>query len=262
MTPEQKRAAGEAHAHADELMARVEEEQPGVWDRLDGLRANPPAQWPDWCLLPMAAPATIAANRPGGLLGGPAPATMAALYAWRFARSVWLFEPSLLTRLLRQVPDAVTVDDFAGLPEWCVYITEASPEFPGVGVWAHLEADANTGRPELRLLLDNGDVDQPQMSIPVYLDRGSTTEALGDYRATTLASMGGQRGTNVRGGQLDAAAAALAEQVDGYLGVLAYLARPQADIQHATRYGLRPVRPRRPKKPTARDVWLVGYADT
>jgi hypothetical protein len=85
-------------------------------------------------------------------------AAMAALYAWRFSRSVYLFHPDLAGQLISKVPDDLTgVDTFAGLPQWCAYILVADPEWPGAGLWAHLEHDMNTGRPELRLLLDTGE---------------------------------------------------------------------------------------------------------
>lgn len=219
------------------------------------MRTNPPMQWPDWCLLPMGAATAVATSRPAAMQPHTI-ALMSALYAWRFSRSVWLIEPALTSRLLTQVPDAITVQDLAGLPEWCVYIAAGHPEWPGGGLWAHLEHDANTGRPELRLLLDLGDIVMP---IPVYLDRDSVVEALADYRDTALASPG-RTGVDAREAELDAAVVRLADQIDGYLGLLTYLARPEADIVHADRAGVRPVKPRRPKRD--QDIWLVGYSDS
>lgn len=256
MEQDRKRVISEAFEHAEEVQKGLEREYPGLWSELDRMRASRGQQvdWPDWCLLPMAAAAAVAQTKPQVRMRKPyAIAQMAAMYAWRFSRSVYIFEPSLMSRLLTQVPDAIGVEDLVGLPEWCIYIPVEHPEYPGTGVWAHLEYDSNTGRPELRLLLETGDMPLP---IPVYLDRDSTVEALGDYRATTLASVG-RTGADVRGGELEKTAAQLAENIDGYLGVLAYLARPEAAIVHAERPGVRPVKPKRAKKDT--DVWLVGF---
>lgn len=254
--PDHKRIAREAFGHAAQIERRLEQAYPRVWDVLDALRADPPEPWPSWCLLPMGAAQAVAARNPAAMWQPETSiARIAASYAWRYARSVYLVEPSLIDRLLRQVPDALSLEDLTGLPEWCVYIAGDHPEFPGAGLWAHLEYDVNNGRPELRLLLDLGD--GLPVPVSVYLDRGSVVEALADWRATALASLGRQ-GANVRGGVLDSAAARLAEKVDGYLGLLAYLARPEADIVHAERPGARPVRPRRPKRD--RDIWLVGYS--
>src|SRR5690606_31193489 len=106
-----------------------------------------------------------------------------------------------------------------------------------------------------RLLLDFAD--GAPMPIPVYLDRGSVTEAIGDAVATAMQTLQtGSTGADVRGGDLSVAHAAFAERVDAYLSVVAYLSRPEADIVHAQRPGARPVKPRKPKKDN--DVWLVG----
>ncbi|MGP4027293.1 hypothetical protein [Actinomadura sp. 3N407] len=254
IAPQLKRAADEAFRHAAAREKQLLRDYPDAWRLLDKMRAERPMQWPDWCLLPMGAATAVATSRPAALQPNTI-AVMSALYAWQFSRSVWLIEPGLTSRLLTQVPDALTVQDLAGLPEWCVYIAAAHPEWPGSGLWAHLEHDVNTGRPELRLLLDVGDTPMP---VPIYLDRGSVVEALADYRDTALASRD-RTGTDVHGAVPDAAAARLADNVDGYLGILSYLARPEADIVHGTRPSVRPIKPRRPKRD--RDVWLVGYSN-
>lgn len=69
-------------------------------------------------------------------------------------------------------------DVFYRLPEWCVYI-----ETPDVqtawgrqyGAWVHLEWDANTGRTELRLVLDT---DEQLLPMILHLGDWSITEAL------------------------------------------------------------------------------------
>lgn len=257
VAPDQRRIVREAFAHADQVDRAIVRAFPDPWGQMDRMRASngTDAPWSDWCLLPMAAAALIVSANPLAAVQGLSIARVAASYAWRYTRSVYLMEPSLLDRLLHQVPDAIGLDDLATLPEWCIYLAAGDPEVPGGGVWAHLEHDMNTSRPELRLLLDIGEMPLP---IPVYLDRPSMIEALADFRATTLATLNGPPGANVRGGELDATVAAFAENVDGYLGVLAYLARPEADIVNAHRPGVRPVRSRKAKRGT--EVWLVGYS--
>lgn len=249
-----KTAARAAHNRAADLERQILRRWPLAWVHMDHVRADPPAPWPDWCLLPMAGAAAVAG---GGFPPGPV-AVVSALYAWRYSRSVWLIEPGLTERLLTQIPDTVGVGDLATLPEWCVYIAGDHPEFPGAGLWMHLEYDVNTGRPELRLLLDpTGDTALDELDpIPVYLDRPTITEALADYRATSLASLH-RSGANVRGGELDASVGNLADRVDAYLGIAAYLCRPEADIRALGAPGLRPVKPRSPVR--GRSTWLVGY---
>ncbi|MBB5112497.1 hypothetical protein FHU28_002336 [Micromonospora echinospora] len=128
------------------------------------------------------------------------------------------------------MPDALDgVDDLAELPQWCIYVAEADGDGVFGGVWMDLEHDTNTGRPELRVLLDTN----PEMglagllAIPLYLDRDNITEAIANYMATAVASIG-RTGVDVRGGELDATGAA---RVDGYLAIARYLARPETDIQ-------------------------------
>ena len=252
----------DAVAHGEERMRAIEALIPDVWRQLDQMRAmrgQDGLQWPDWCLLPMGACATLAQQHPRALQQRPTNlvAEMAALYAWRHTRSVYLMEHHLTQRLLDQVPDAVGIAELTGLPEWCIYLTGAHPEYPGGGLWAHLEHDVATGRPELRLMIDI-DMDYLQ-AFPVYLDRESTTEALSDFRATELATQQTQPHPDVRGSTPDRSAARLAEDVDGYIGILTYLARTEADIVHAERPGTRPVKPRKAKRDT--DTWLVGYSN-
>lgn len=255
-----KAVARDAHRHADALERELLARHPDVWHNMDRLRADPPGRWPRWCLVPMAASIASLAG-PGHRHGDglvPHIAQASALYAWRFARSVWVVEPALMGRLLAQVPDTLGVDELAGLPEWCVYVAGGHPEWPGSGLWIHLEHDYGTGRPELRLMLDLGGGLDDLLPIPVYLDRPSVTEALADMRATARASLR-RAGANVRGGDLDAGVAFFADRVDAYLSVAAYLARPEADVRSADRPGVRPVRPRSPVR--GRSTWLVGYGD-
>ena len=184
-------AAENARAHAERLGREVATRWPTAWAELDHMRTHPPMPWPDWCLLPMAATVAVTTRFAPvvGLHHARLPhASVAALYAWRFARSVYLVEPSLMRRLLTQVPDPISLADVANLPEWCVYVAAGHPEGPGAGVWMHLEHDAKSGRPELRLLIDFGQDELDRLlEIPVYLDRESTTQALADFRSNALA---------------------------------------------------------------------------
>jgi hypothetical protein len=263
---EPKTAAKAAFARAQDLESELLERYPAAWEQLDALRANPPASWPDWCLLPMAAAAAVATGGaptplPIGMADTPI-AAIAALYAWRFSRSAWLIDDRLAHRLITQVPDAWGLETVRALPQWCVYLWSPAPDQSGSGLWMHLEHDVNTGRPELRLLLDPGfgGLDA-LLPIPIYLDRPTLTEALADFRATTAATLGpvARHGQDVHGGAMDDAVADLADRVDTYLAIAAYLCRPEADIRHASRPGRPPVRPRRPMRD--QDVWLIGSAD-
>ncbi|WP_432983069.1 hypothetical protein [Dactylosporangium sp. CA-233914] len=242
-----KAVARDAFRHADALEREVLQRFPDAWRQMDAWRQQPPVVWPQWCLLPMAASTAVALQGRSSVGFGVAArapvAQVAALYAWRYSRAVYLVEPGLLHRLLSTVPDALTLDDVVGLPSWCVYVPGGHPEFPGQGLWAHLEHDAKTGRPELRLILDAGGGLEAMLPIPVYLDRPSVTEALADFRATALATADGQRptldGADVRGAAADATV--------------------EADIVDAIRPGVGPG-PRRTRIARDRQVWAVGYS--
>ena len=198
----------------------------------------------------MAATAAYLSGRRRG--PGPQPVAAAhALYLRRFSRSVWLLDNHLTERPLTQVPGPVTgAEAFADLPERYTYIAGGDPEWPGLGVWIHLEHDANTRRPELRLLLDAGGGISGTQPIPVYLDRPTLTQALADYRATAAATgTAAPRGMNVHGGRLDESAAALADK-DRYIGIARYLTRPEAlpAVTGDRQPGARPARLRAPAK--------------
>src|SRR5690606_29100413 len=169
MTPETKRAARDATAAAEAMVASVEADYPDVWPRLDRMRASrgssPDLDWPDWCLLPMGACAAVAQTRPEVLARRPSIiAEMSAAYAWRYTRSVYLVADHLQGRLLTQVPDALPLEDVTGLPEWCIAVASTPPEWPGISLWVHLEWDTRNRRPELRLLLSHTD---PPVAVPV-----------------------------------------------------------------------------------------------
>jgi hypothetical protein len=214
ITPADKATARAGFARATELDQQIRARYPSAWQQLDHFRANPPMPWADWCLLPMAASAavvsqgapmhTVAAAPPSG----QQIAALAAMYAWRYSRSVFLLHPELASQLVGKVPDDLSdLAHFTGLPNWCTYLPAAHPQRPGLGLWIHLEFDTNTSRPELRLLLDLGGTIDDLLPIPVYLDRPTLTEALADFMGTALATrpVDGpvQFGQDVRGAELE-----------------------------------------------------------
>jgi hypothetical protein len=224
------RAGNEALSHAFRLEQRLLHRWPKAWARLDKMcrrrRIEWPDKagqkrrvewWPDWCLLPMAGPASIPDVDP------PLVPAMSALYAWRYTRSVFQVEPDLMDWLLTQGPDVLDVGAAAGLPVWCVYVATSLPEFPEINVWMHLDWD---GQPELRLLLDMGEDDLPRIAIAVYLNRGdSATEALAAARANALVIA--ERANTSRGYRR---VAAFADAIGRYVSLAMYLARPDADV--------------------------------
>lgn len=145
------------------LMRVSELQSPGCWERLEGFREDRGRglpDWPQWCWLPIAAGYSVATNgksvheltladkRQGAGLG----ATLVGLSAWRVTKGVWDFDPDLYRELWETpIEGKIPRDLLYRLPEWCPYICLREPGMQGCFVW--LESDANTGLPELRLML-------------------------------------------------------------------------------------------------------------
>jgi transcriptional regulator with XRE-family HTH domain len=243
-----------AFARAELLEREVQTRWPHAFAGLDWLRANPVGQWPSWCLLPSAAAALVLGE---ARVDAPVPVlAVEALYAWRYARSTYLFDPALATRLLRAGVDELGgLDAFIGLPEWCVYVAGGHAGWPGAGVFAHLAYDCTAGRAELRLLLDLGEGGLGQLTpVVVYLDRGSLTEALADQRAAWATGKPVASGA----GPLDATIARLADRLEGLLALVGHVAHSGdrlVDARPAVGGGARPVRGTVPVP--ARRVWWV-----
>lgn len=177
------------------ILAAVARAYPKAWQFLDGYRAIRGAphfmDWPDWCFVPAAGAHAIVA---GGAQRVPFERAghiglVAGLGAWRVTQGIYRFDPTLYEALLSTaITDDIPVDVLHHLPGWCVYI-----ETPGYsvftsalhGFFAFMEADANSGAEELRLLLDMAvDPSDPfalsngVMSLPLPLAGGTLDAAL------------------------------------------------------------------------------------
>jgi len=103
-------------------------------------------------------------------------ANLAAICTWRYSQGIYRIAPEVLKALSESLiseSDDLPSHLFFRLPEWCVYIETPEMKAGGMalnGFWAHLEWDANTGREELRLLLNFG-----EKLRPIILHLGSWT---------------------------------------------------------------------------------------
>lgn len=143
---------------------------PEAWHRVDEMRrerGHGLPSWPDWCYIPITGTMAIVADDArisvmdmGRLYPQRVPdaARLAALGAWRMTQGIYRFDPAVYdavrsTPVTGDIPHQVLYR----LPEWCVYIETPGLTLgaaPMAGAWAHLEHDINTGRAELRLLID------------------------------------------------------------------------------------------------------------
>lgn len=154
------------------MLGEIARRYPSAWRQYDQFRQDRAALggWPDWCYCPMAAAYAIVSggvnldDQPGAIADVQA---LAALAAWRVGQGIYRFDPALAAAIKTTPITALPVEVLYHLPEWCVYIEEAHES--GCGFFAHLEWDANTGRPELRLLLDLPH--QPPLAMPLHLDQ-------------------------------------------------------------------------------------------
>lgn len=116
--------------------------------------------WPEWCLLPLAAWYALVGDEEGRMPIDQASdiGCMGALGTWRYTQSVYRFDSELFKAITETpVTGDLPVDALTHLPEWCVYIETPGLKFNNqalAGFFAHLESDVNTGRMELRLALD------------------------------------------------------------------------------------------------------------
>ncbi|MFI8206679.1 hypothetical protein [Streptomyces sp. NPDC085937] len=149
--------------------------------------------WPDWCWLPLGASYAVVSGGGSNRLTATDSRTadmgrLGALAAWRLTKGVYWLEPDAqdahVTRLWRApnvpVDPVLGAERFVdGLPQHCVYValpqadrpTEAGPLRWPLGVFIHLEHDANNGRPELRLVVDTDGTWEGLQPHPVLLDR-------------------------------------------------------------------------------------------
>lgn len=164
---------------------------PNTWKMVDEFRAdrgkNVP-NWPAWCFLPLAGfyaivSADAGVNRlPLALVSDVA--RLGALGIWRATQGVYRFDPAVYESV-RDTPltGDLPCDVFYRLPEWCVYIETPDVETAWGrqhGAWVHLEWDANTGRTELRVVLD---MDATLLPLVLHLGDWPITEALERFSA-------------------------------------------------------------------------------
>ena len=169
-------------------LAVIGRQYPEAWKQADMFRAdrgqNGIPHWPDWCYLPLSAWYAIVSGGGSARLGlemvGDV-ARLGALGAWRATQGIYRFDPDLYAAIVdTPVAGDIPHDVLYRLPEWCVYVETpgASAEAAGgeiFGFYAHLEHDTNTGRPELRLLLD---CVAGMVPVPLYLGPWPLAESI------------------------------------------------------------------------------------
>jgi len=245
---------------------------PDIWKRMDHFREMRGKQgipdWPSWCFLPMSAYYMAVLERTGNrMMAGFEASILAALGSWRATQGVYRFDPDLYqalttTPLHGKIPSEV----LHRMPEWCVYI-----ETPGLesgpasvhGTWLHLEYDVNTGREELRFLMD-ASMGGKEMLYPFAIHLGPWSLDTACTKALDVAQRNRQRYLGVRSTEdwdTTAMTQEMRELVSPVLSLLLYLCADEPD------YADEPPRKPAPKRvrgklrmfpPDQPKVWDVG----
>jgi hypothetical protein len=240
-----------------------------LWRRYSALIEDVRSQgvtWPPHIHAPLAAAYAIASGGGDRRLSPERAADvgrLGALAAWRATKGVYRWDPDLLDAVWSTPLDrALPVDVLTRLPEWCVYLELSGREIEGIalhGAYVHLEADANTGRLELRMLLDS--VGHRLVGAPIHLIAGGT---LGDgARASALTS----RAEAVAAGMHDITArtieqhaATALERLAPIVSLVLYLCTEEPDLRADDDHDRMPTRPRGRATGAQRvTTWDTGY---
>lgn len=188
---------------------------------------------------------------------------LAALAAWRVTQGIYRFDKELYaalreTPVLGDIPHNVLYR----LPEWCVYVETHGIESGRQlhGVFVHLEHDVNTGRPELRLVLDT---ETELVNLILHLGPWPLREALSRMLQTgaeNATSFGfddefAALKSSVPGGMANA----LQLIVEPLVSMLLYLCSQNAEIGDGSR---RPTNPVPSKVKTGKRLFAPGHATT
>jgi len=166
---------------------------PNAWSQVEELvlgKGKDLPDWPDWCFIPMAGWYSIVSSATGEYHLPPHliadVSRLSAIGTWRYSQGIYRFDPELLTALCQtELTGDIPVQVLYRLPEYCVYIETPDMDWfgsPLYGFWCHLERDINTGRDELRLLLDT---EAALVPVPLHIGQWSLKEAVARADAET-----------------------------------------------------------------------------
>lgn len=228
---------------------------PAAWKQFEQFRVDRGRDlpdWPEWCFCPLAGAYAIVSgggdNRLGPELAGDV-GRLGALAAWRMTQGIYRFDPVLYDALVKTpISGDLPAELLYRLPEWCVYIE--TPGLGCMGVFVHLEHDGNTGRAELRLLVDD---DRGLTPYPLHLGEWPLSEAVeravAESRRQAVAS-----GNTIAAVGLSSAGVieSVADAVAPIVSMVLYLCSEQPDIDG---------QPMNPQPKRTRHGWRLFPAD-
>lgn len=244
---------------------------PGAWRAYDIYRARRGIDlpvWPDWCYAPLAVAYEVIRGGDSAQIGlgkiGDV-ARLGAMAAWRVTQGIYRYDPALYQALIdTPIMGNLPADVLYRLPEWCVYIETPGMTWmnaPLYGFWAHLEWDADSGRTELRLLLDGKESLVP---IPIHIGKWTLSEAV-----TKALDVSRIHATAIGVPMPEGVCAMQTATTAPLISLLLYLCADDAEIGDGSSYPANPA-PKRtkrgwrmfpPEKPTNWDVGVrIGAA--
>lgn len=242
---------------------------PGAWKALKRCLAarDELGGWPAHVYCPMAWAAAVAGQQITWI------APLAAVGVWRSTKVVAHLDPDLGRELWQtpvrgQIPEEV----LRRLPVWCPYVTLDGVSEEWAGFFVHLEADANTGREELRFVLLPRTPGGAVTEVPLGLHLGyeSLDEGLAAFEQEALAQVEHGVGSGVGWRPVqEQLRREMRELIEPLLSITLYLCSEEPDIEgRAPRkddgdvVSLRAARKKRKKRDAAAqqpDVWEVGW---
>jgi len=252
--------------HLHEISRRY----PRAWKRAEELRGQRGAslpEWPPWCFLPLTGWYAIISDEAGvdrlpfHLMGDVS--RLGAIGTWRCSQGIYRFDPDVYESLTGTVLSGdMPAEVFQRLPEWCVYVETPEMMWAGSrmhGFFAHLEWDANTGRTELRFLIDT-----EAMLLPFILHIGAWTVTEAFDRALGESRRQAERinlSTDIPMEGIENVAAA----AQPLLALLLYLCSDEPEIGERNEPGPSLPRPKKTRRhgwklfpPSKPKVWPVG----
>lgn len=210
---------------------------PRAWELYARLLDDPPCTWAPWCWCPIAGAFAVISEGRERITSEEAAdlGPLAALAAWRATQGIYRFHPALLAELLdTPIAGDLPTEVLTRMPAWCVYVETAGALIWGLplrGFFAFLEDDVNTGRRELRLVLDYEGSDAMERPGQLVVHLGGTfaegiAAAVREARIQALRDGRGAEAPALGPGGADEAARAFG----GLLSLLVYLCADEAEV--------------------------------
>lgn len=186
---------------------------------------------------------------------------LGALAAWRVTQGIYRFDPALYERVAETpVSRDIPCDVLYHLPEWCVYIETPGLTFisqPMHGFFAHLEYDINSGRHELRLVIDG---DQHLLPFVLHLGHWPLADALDKaldegQRQSLMAGYSRAAGVIQKSRQDQQGLLKLLDELEHMISLLLFLCSQPEEVGQP---GNRPVNPQ-PKR--TKQGWRLFQAE-